>query len=189
MVLVVAFLVGDGGGGSPAGGSSPPSAGSTPGPLHTAVPAPAADVAAACAPVLAAMPVRLDGGQGAPTLAPLVVDPGGPTFLAWGEPLVTVQCGVSRPAALREGNPDLNPITLGANGAPQVGWIAEAAGGRVTWTTIDRAVYVQVVVPTGETGYVQTVSDVVARTLPDPVCLPGPTVGDPPDALYCYDRP
>ena len=192
LVVVLAFVLG----GDVSGGDDPPPATSssagrsgtgTPGPLRTSAPAVDAATAAVCDPVMADMPVTLPGGDGSPGLAPLRVEPGGPSILAWGDPLVVLRCGVGRPADLRS-DVDYNPITLGAVGKPTVTWLAAAHDGRVTWTTVDRAVYLSVEVDTGDTGYVQTISDVIATALPA-VCLATPQKGDPPGTVYCGDRP
>lgn len=182
MVLVVAFLVGENDGNS----AATPTTSATPGPLKSSVPDLDQADAAICGPVLAAMPVTLDPGDGSAALQPLVVNPGGPSLLAWGNPLVTLQCGVPRPAQLRD-DVDYGPQVVTAPDGYGATWIAEQKGDRVTWTVIDRSVYFRAEVPVGDTGYLVTFSDVIGKALP-PVCTT-PQPGDGPDAKYCGSRP
>jgi hypothetical protein len=183
VVLAVAFLVGETDGGSAA---PTPTASSTPGPLRTTVPDLDQATAAICDPVMQAMPVTLDPGDGSAPLRPLVVTPGGPSFLAWGDPLVTLQCGVPRPAELRD-DYDYQPQQIdGPDGAGAL-WIAKDDGDQVVWTVIDREVYLRAVVPKGQPGYIVDFSSIIGRLLPA-VCTV-PTPGDGPDAKYCGSRP
>lgn len=187
LVVVLAFVLGGTGGGTGSAASAGPSAPAGPTVVTSAVPDLDQATEAVCDPVLAAMPVRLDGGEGEPTLSAVRVTPGGPSILAWASPVVTLQCGVFRPADLRS-DVQYQPILLGGLGKPQVAWLAEQQGDRVVWTTIDRSVYLAVTVPTGDTGYVQTVSDVIATRLPAVCTVPDPNKPDP-TATYCGDRP
>ena len=107
---------------------------------------------AVCDPVLAALPVRSTAATGEPTPVRRRVTPGGPSILAWASPVVTLQCGVFRPADLRS-DVQYQPILLGGLGKPQVAWLAEQQGDRVVCTTIDRSVYLAVTVPAGDTSY------------------------------------
>lgn len=186
VVLVVAFLVGESG--SSGGTAASPSSTPPPGPLATTVPAPAADVVTACAPVLAAVPVVLTDGSGDPPLQPLVVTPGGPTFVAWGNPLVTLQCGVGRPSWLRDDIDYGTPQLITAPDGYGALWVAEpGAGGRTTWTVIDRPVYLRATLPSDNAAYLTDLSSAIGRTLP-PVCST-PQPDDAPDAVYCGARP
>ncbi|MHA3704418.1 DUF3515 family protein [Jatrophihabitans sp. YIM 134969] len=181
MVLVVAFLVGETGGGN----AATPGPSATPGPLRTSVPDLDQATAKVCDPVMQSMPVTLDDGE--TKIQPLVVTPGGPSFLAWGDPLVTLQCGVPRPSWLRD---DLDYGTVNQITSPAgygASWVARGTGDRVTFTVIDRAVYFEAVLPKGDAPFLVQISDVIGRALPQ-VCTQ-PTPGDPPDAKYCGSRP
>ena len=187
-MLVVAFLVGSADSGSSAGSraaSASPSA--SPSPLRTSVPDLDQATAAICGPVLAAMPVTLDPGDGSATLQPLLVTPGGPSFLAWGNPLVTLQCGTPRPTWLRD-DVDYGEVqTITAPDGHGASWVARESGDRVLWTVIDRAVYFQADLPKGDPGYLTTFSAVIGKALPQVCTQPAP--GDGPDAKYCGSRP
>lgn len=180
-MLVVAFLVGETGGDSAAA----PTPSAAPGPLTTTVPDLDQATAAICDPVMAAMPVTLDDGAGT-TVQPLVVTPGGPSFLAWGNPLVTIQCGVARPDRLRD-DISYEPQVITAPNGYGATWIAEESGDRVTWSVIDRSVYFRAELPTGDPGYLTQLSAVIGEALP-PVCTT-PQPGDGPDVQYCGSRP
>jgi hypothetical protein len=59
---------------------------------------------------------------------------------AWGDPVITLRCGVAKPAALTAASECLE-----VNG---VGWFAEPAQGGQLFTTIGRRTFVEVAVPT-----------------------------------------
>ena len=181
VVLVVAFLVGDTGGGSTAS----PTASATPGPLRTSVPDLDQATAKICDPIMQSMPVTISDGQ--TTLQPLTVTPGGPSFLAWGNPLVTLQCGVPRPTWLRS-DIDYGQVTMiSSPDGYGASWVARGTGDRITFTVIDRAVYFQAELPKGDAPFLVQISDVIGRALPQ-VCTQ-PAAGDGPDAKYCGNRP
>lgn len=184
VVLAVAFLVGETG----SGGTTPTRAATaTPGPLRTSVPDIDQATARICDPVMQQMPVTLnDGSQQAP-LQPLVVTPGGPSFLAWGDPLVTLQCGVARPAPLTSSSGYV-PYTFGPNNAPGATWLVQPGGARDTWTVIDRQVYLRATIPHAAVGYLTDVSAVIGKALPA-VCKGPVEAGDPPNEQYCGSRP
>ncbi len=183
MVLVVAFLIGSSGGDSAA---KPTATASPPGPLRTTVPDLDQAAARICDPVMQAMPVTLDDGAGT-TVSPLVVTPGGPSFLAWGDPLVTLQCGVARPTWLRDDVDYGDPQQITAPDGYGATWVVMGTGDRVTWTVIDRAVYFQAVLPKGDAPFLVDLSGVIGKALPQ-VCTQ-PVPGDKPDAKYCGSRP
>lgn len=171
---------GSGGNSAAAPTSTPP-----PGPLTSSVPDLDQATAAVCDPVMQAMPVTLNDGSGT-TLQPLVVTPGGPSFLAWGNPLVTLQCGVARPGPLTDSSGYV-PYAIGPNSAPGATWLIELDGDRDIWTTVDRAVYFRVTLPHAEVGYLTDISGVIGKALPA-VCKGPVEQGDPPDAKYCGSR-
>ncbi len=106
-------------------------------------------VVAGCSPALPSITVPLP--PGAPSCAALVkvlprslakgvvsrvVTPAGTTTAAWGNPAVVLRCGVP------EGNPLDDPVELDG-----VRWLVHDDGAAHRWTTLDRAVPVEVVVP------------------------------------------
>ena len=96
-------------------------------------PTPDAAGAAVCTSVLADLPDQvLD--QGRRTVRP------GRFSAAWGKPAIILRCGVAPP-------PTLTPTSecLEVNG---VGWFGEEATGGMIFTTIGRAAFVEVSVPT-----------------------------------------
>lgn len=58
---------------------------------------------------------------------------------AWGNPTITLRCGVPRPPTLTAGSPCIE--------VNSVGWFAEEASGGYLFTTIGRAAFVEVGVP------------------------------------------
>ncbi len=77
------------------------------------------------------------------------VEPSNALGAAWGDPPIVLRCGVDKPAALHA-----DSVCFVVN---DVGWFASQDGqavsgdepveGDMTWTTIGRAAYVEVVVP------------------------------------------
>jgi len=95
-------------------------------------PTPDAAGAAVCSAVMADLPEQvLD--QGRRTVEP------GRFSAAWGKPAIVLRCGVGAP-------PTLTPTSecMEING---VGWFSEEATGGMIFTTIGRAAYVEVSVP------------------------------------------
>ena len=158
-VAVVAGTRGDGG--SEAAPLAPTTA-----PARTA-PLPAVKVAApaalstaaqrACQGLVSALPTDLGDLPGRP------VDSSSPYVAAWGEPAVTLRCGVARPPSFIA-TADVQQI----NG---VTWFAERRGGTTAWTAVDRPVYVEVLVPAADASApVARLSTPIAATLqPRPV--------------------
>lgn len=147
------------------------------------VPAPPANPAAdaACTSLLGKLPINLattDGelsGRSAQSTWTYVA--------AWGEPAVVLRCGVPRPAGLGPGSAEQ---LFSANGAKGVYWLPERKNDVTVWTSVDRAVYVEVSVPT---SYRQpplgAIADAIGAALPV-VCAVDPTVTDP--AKLCTHR-
>lgn len=86
----------------------------------------------ACAALLADAPSTV-GGQPRRAVAPS--DAG----RAWGDPAITLQCGLARPTSLT--------LTTPCAYIDGVGWLRESDGGTDVFTTIGRAAYVRVRVP------------------------------------------
>lgn len=132
-----------------------------------AVPAPQAD-SANCRAVVAALPDRLGDFRRAPTAEPT---PAGTA--AWragpgGEPVI-LRCGLDRPGEFVVGSP------IQVVNAVQWFQITDPDTHRSTWVSVDRPVYVALTLP-GDAGPspIQTVSDLIARTLPVAPIRPGP---------------
>lgn len=99
-----------------------------------AQPTPGEPLASHCATVMATLPETL-GGQSRVGVDRLVA--------TWGDPAISVRCGVEKPAALEP--------TSRCDVINGVGWFAEEPGSplRGAWrfTTIGRAGFIEVVVP------------------------------------------
>ena len=101
----------------------------------------ATPVVSACTALLASLPDQLDKGV---RRRPVTGDP--TRTAAWGDPPVTLRCGVPLP------DQSLEPIEIDG-----LKLVTTKAAGMVTWTTFDRAVNVSIDVPT---AYEEQVYDV-----------------------------
>lgn len=130
MTVVVAFALSRGGGTKHEAKTTGP-----PPPITAQAPPSDAAATAPCAQVLSALPVQLG------RLSPRVVHttPDSPNVVAWGDPAVVLRCGVPRPAGFV---PTSDVYNVGS-----VYWMADKQKAATVWTTIDRAVYVEVTVP------------------------------------------
>ena len=132
-----------------------------------AVPAPQAD-SPACRALVAALPARLGDLRRA-----VAVDPAPAGTAAWragaGDDPVILRCGLDRPAEFVVGS----PIQV-VNG---VQWfrLDDPDSERSTWVSVDRPVYTALTLPknSGPTP-IQTLSDLIARTMPAVAISPGP---------------
>lgn len=129
-----------------------------------AVPAPQAQ-APQCRSLMATLPDRLGELQRATAVEPV---PDGAA--AWGdaENPVIMRCGLDRPGEFVVGSP-LQMVD-------DVGWfrIDDPDTARSTWVAVDRPVYVALTLPTGSgPAPIQTLSDVLARTMPAIPIRPG----------------
>jgi len=128
-------------------------AGCSAGPAPVPVPSPAPDVAAACADLVKALPEKvLDGKRRTTT-------PESPLTTAYGDPPIEVTCGVAPPAGMAEAQSQCFEV----NG---VGWFAKEVTNGVIFTTIGRALYLEVAVPSKyapEANALTDVSDAVHR--------------------------
>jgi uncharacterized protein DUF3515 len=109
-------------------------------PVHASAPPHATEEVAACAKVLAELPVQLG------RLAPRVVHttPDTPNVVAWGDPPVTLACGAAKPKALYPGS-DEQVFNAGDLAGPY--YVVSRAGNANVYTIIDRAPYVTITVP------------------------------------------
>ncbi|MFK4089123.1 DUF3515 family protein [Kribbella sp. NPDC020789] len=106
-------------------------AGCSPGPTPVPVPAPAPEVAAACEPLIKAMPAKVLEAEHRKT------EPPSPLTTAYGDPPIEVTCGVAAPDG---------PATdcFEVNG---VGWLAKQVTNGTVFTTFGRALYLEIAVP------------------------------------------
>lgn len=177
-VVVAAFALahftGSGGPAAPRSTGPPPA-------LSFPAPPQAGAQSAACAKMLAGLPVTLRG------LTPRVVHtrPDTPFVVAWGDPAVVLRCGVARPAALKPGSGA--QFILGGNPAGPY-YDVQRSGDANVWTTVDRAAYISVTVPTQYAADpLPTLSRVIAKALP-PVCRPQNDQGTVPNRQLCTRR-
>ena len=113
-------------------------------------PTPSAEVGKWCADVMAALPSTvLDQTR-------RTVEPGS-LSAAWGDPTITLKCGVGKPPGLGDASECFE-----VNG---VGWFAEEADGGYLFTTIGRSAYVQVGVPTEYAPEANALVDVAEAVL------------------------
>jgi hypothetical protein len=132
------------------------------------VPAPQAD-SPECQRLLDALPAALGDFQRATALDP--VPAGTAAYRAGtGGDAVILRCGLDRPAAFVIGR----PIQM----VNQVQWfrLDDPDTDRSTWVSVDRPVYVGLTLPTGSGPTpIQTMSDLIARTMPPVPVKPGPS--------------
>ena len=113
------------------------------------VPSVSAAVRQSCAALAAALPVEVDPGV---RRRPVTGDDS--LTAAWGDPPVTLECGVPDPD-----RPD-EPVTV--NG---VGWSVRDVGAGYLWTTRDLAVNVAVEIPDGYENGAEIVNPLCAPIL------------------------
>ena len=118
----------------------------------------AAAVVAACTALTAALPEELDKG-----VRRRLVTGDARRTAAWGDPAVTLQCGVRLP--------DQTATPLVIDGLP---FVTDRQAGHVRWTTADRAVNVTLDIPTSyEQAYLVQALVPVLKKLPAPAGAPG----------------
>ena len=135
-----------------------------------------------CANLVAHLPASLEDGQrrGAAGADPHQKQ----RAAAWGSPATTLVCGVDQPPANLAGGPDYTPNandyeTIG-DGSAMVNWFIEPVDGGWRYTTTDRAVNVQLVVPTDRAhaaGPAVDLAAVIVRSIPNT------------DGQYVSDKP
>ena len=147
-----------------------------PAPLTLSAPPQAAAHAAACAQVLAALPVQLG------KLDPRVVHttPDSPYVVAWGDPAVVLACGVDKPKALFPGSSE-KVFNAGSLSGPY--YLVSGAKNANVYTIIDRAPYVAITVPGKYAAgdILPTLVGAVGKALPKAVCSTDPAAD--PDTL------
>ena len=145
--------------------SSGPEVRPTPtGPVDVPVPSPTATlVVSSCSALLRALPEEIGEGlrRREVTGDPL-------RTAAWGEPAVTLECGVERPTRAEP------PVELGPNDeGPLVAFTTRDVGAGTRFTTSDRAVTVAVTVPDVYDSQVLVDLTGALRALPTPTPAPG----------------
>lgn len=131
--------------------------------LSVAPPPATGDAAELCPQLTDSLPETIAGLPSRP------LDPANPNVRAWGESAIVLRCGVDRPAALTAASP-----LITVNG---VDWLYEnqkdtadlgLLGKHTVWTTTDRQVYVEVVVPSdvGSSTALSQLAAAVADALP-----------------------
>ena len=122
-------------------------AGCSHGPTPVAVPSPAPDVAAACAQLVKALPEKVLDAKRRKT------EPASPLTTAYGDPPIEVTCGVATPAGMAEAQSQCFEV----NG---VGWFAKEVGNGTIFTTIGRAIYLEIAVPSKYAPEANALTDV-----------------------------
>jgi len=119
----------------------------------------------ACTKVLTRLPVSLAG------LAPRSFDSSSGFVAAWGQPPITFRCGVAKPAVF--GTPQAaQPVDV--NG---VLWQPDPRKTETVYTTLDRSVYIEVVVPAGQDQPLPLLADAIS-SLPA-LCTGTDAAGNP----------
>jgi hypothetical protein len=168
-VVIAALVIGHASG--TIGSSSPSSSPGAPLPAVT-VAAPPSDAAALvpCTKVLEGLPTQvygLDARQ-------VVSTPSSPFVVGWGNPAVVLRCGVARPKDLVPGS---SALYFSATGADGPYYDVTSSGDDEIYTTIDRAVYIQISIPTKySSGPLPALSQIIAKAIPA-VCAGGVAPG------------
>jgi hypothetical protein len=106
----------------------------------------------ACQDLISALPTDLGDLPARPVESP------SPYVAAWGEPAVTLRCGVPRPPSFIA-TADVQQINT-------VAWFAERRGPTTAWVVVDRPVYVEVLVPAADaSGPVARLSTAITAAL------------------------
>jgi hypothetical protein len=125
------------------------------GPAKVAVPRTGAAGAALCRELHAALPREVGGAK------PRTTEPKSALTAAWGDPAITLRCGVPRPKALTPGSPGYDPTaeSFVING---VTWFPEQLAHGYRFTTLQRKVLVEVTVPHHYNPEVDPLTDLAA---------------------------
>jgi hypothetical protein len=115
-------------------------------------------VVSACSALVSSLPDELDTGV---RRRPVTGD--ARRTAAWGDPAITLQCGVALP------DQTLEPIVIDG-----LKLVTQKANGVITWTTFDRAVNVAIAVPTSYQEQVYDVQPLVPMLTKLPVPQPTP---------------
>jgi hypothetical protein len=181
IIVIAGLLFAGPGGDNGAARSSPAGSAAALAPVPVTAP-PSTDSAtlSACARVIGAMPLTLGGADVRATAS----KPASPDVVAWGDPAIVLRCGVARPVALK---PAASNFILAVNG---VNLLPEKHAGATRYTVVDRAVYLDIDVPS---SYAQPplgpIAEVIAQQL-KPVCQAADPTGATavPDDQLCTHR-
>lgn len=125
--------------------------------VRVSVPDPVPGTGETCAAVVAAAPSTLAGSAARDTLDE--------HSLAWGDPPITLRCGIPTPDGLHPG-----VLCTEVNG---VGWWEQPGDGGTVWTTIGREAHVEVAIPEEYGNPVDLLVDLApAISEHDPVVTP-----------------
>jgi hypothetical protein len=162
LVIVVGLLLG--GAGSSGPDATPTAGAALPAVTVSAPTSTDAATVAVCAQVISALPLRLAGQNVRGTVS----TPPSPSIVAWGNPAIVLRCGVTRPKTLVPGS-SVHFYSFGkATDDPY--YDVTTSNGANVYTTVDRAVYVEVSIPATYTAApIVTVSTAIAKVLPS-VC-------------------
>lgn len=142
-----------------------------PGALEVATPPHYEMQAANCTKVIENLPIDLG------KLTPRIVHttPESPAVIAWGNPAVIFRCGVDRPKDLQPGS-STDFIQGGREAGPF--YDVTSSNGDNVWTTVDRAVYISVSIPSQYQGsdIMPPLSQAIGSALPA-VCVAGEASG------------
>jgi hypothetical protein len=109
--------------------------------VAVAAPEPTSQSAAAeCAALTKAVPQTVDNQSRRST------NPNSPLTAAWGNPPITLRCAVPEPDILRPGSKTYDPTAMEAY-VDGIAWLQEKTGDGYRFTAAQRAVYVEVDVP------------------------------------------
>lgn len=118
-------------------------------------PEPTTAAARACLALRGALPATVESGHRRTTT------PDSPYVAAWGDPPITLRCGVDRPAGYR---PGVDLVTV--NG---IAWLPEPTTGGYLFTTVGRVAQVEVAVARAYAPEVNPLTELataVGRTVP-----------------------
>jgi hypothetical protein len=132
------------------------------------------------------LPLQLNGLP-ARTVHPV---PDNPFVVAWGDPAIVLRCGVARPADLHPGS---STQFISGSSTATIGpfYDVTSSDGTEIYTTVDRAVYIDIAIPSKYQGgtYLPIFSRAIDAALPA-VCYGGqPGAGTlPPTEQLCTRR-
>jgi hypothetical protein len=165
--LAIAAISGSGTHPSPVPRSSGPL-----GPVSLPAPPPNPAADTPCTSLLGKLPLTLP--TGGTTLPARPAQSSWTYVAAWGDPAVTLRCGVPRPSQLTPGSSAELVVAHG------VAFLPVQHGDTTVWTTVDRVVYIEVSVPRVYPQQVIAVlADAVVAAMPTAVCSTDPAEPDP----------
>jgi hypothetical protein len=119
-------------------------------------PAPAGAVLEQCARLVNYLPATLNGQKSR------VVRPRSPLVHAWGDPPITMRCGVPKPAGY-------DPSSYRTASVDGVSWFQEIGPSVVRWTAVRSAVNVELAIPRsyeGQGGFLVALGASIKKTIP-----------------------